>query len=103
MCAMTPRNSWSRSPEGAVGTLAEAGRSAYPSRVCGVVGPASGPVLRTGGEVCIVVQGAEPQGTVTVDLIGGDASETKMNFELQGSAQRCRVRIRRHRDAKCEK
>ena len=103
MCAMTPRNSWSRSPEGAVGTLAEAGRSPYPSRVRGLVGPANRPVLRTGAEVCIVVQVAEPQGTVTVALIGSDSGETKMNFELHGSTQRCRVDIRRHGESQDEK
>src|SRR5699024_4351499 len=105
MCAMTPRNSWSRSPEGAHGTFAEAGRSPYSSRVCGVVGPANGCVLRTWVEVCIVVQVAEPQGTVTVALIGSDAGDSKTNFELHGSNQRCRVDIRRHggsQDEECK-
>src|SRR5699024_6802114 len=86
---MIPRNSWSRSPEDAHGTFAVAGRSPYWSRVCGAGRRAIGCVLRTGVEVCIVDRVAEPQGTVTVALIGSDSGESKMNFELRGSTQRC--------------
>src|SRR5699024_8420539 len=103
MCAMIPRNSWSRSPEDAHGTFAEAGRSPYSSRVCGVGGRAIGCVLRTGVEVCIVDRVAEPQGTGTVALIGSDSGESKMNFEMRGSTQRCRVDIRRHGESQDEK
>src|SRR5699024_284045 len=103
MCAMIPRNSWSRSPEDAHGTFAEAGRSPYSSRVCGVGRRAIGCVLRTGVEVCIVDRVAEPQGTVTVALIRSDSGESKMNYELRGLTQRCRVDIRRHGESQDEK
>src|SRR5699024_11330711 len=94
---------WSRWPDGAPGAVAGAGRSRYSSRVCGVGRRAIGCVLRTGVEVCIVGRVAEPQGTVTVALFGSDSGESKMNFELRGSTQRCRVDIRRHGESQDEK
>src|SRR5699024_8724388 len=103
MCAMIPRNSWSRSPEDAHGTFAEAGRSPYSSRVCGVGRRAIGCVVRTGVEVCIVDRVAEPQGTVTVALVGSDSGGSTRNFEFSGSTQRWRVAIRRPGESQDEK
>ncbi|WP_434594486.1 hypothetical protein [Brevibacterium sp. 1718] len=54
-------------------------------------------------DVCIVVQVAKPQGTATVALIGNDTGKPKMNFELRGSEQPCRVDTRWHSESQDEK
>ncbi|WP_166826184.1 hypothetical protein [Brevibacterium limosum] len=60
-------------------------------------------VLQVAADVCIVDQVAGTQGTAAVALIGDDASKPKMNFELRGSEQACRVDIRWHSESQDEK